>query len=262
MGKFLSFVYTLCRASVAVKMNTIDRSESVSSMFQVEVKGQIIPIQVVRHKKAKHMRLSVRDQQRVRLTLPPRATLREARAFVERSQPWLMERLGARPEILTLTDGATIPLLGKTYTLRVIPSSTQRVQLNGDELVVMGKVEYVYALVHQFMQAQLKSFCETHSQMYARQLGVDIQSITIKNVKARWGSCSASGRLVFAWRLACVPEDIVRYVCAHEVAHLREMNHSAAFWNHVTTLYPHYAQARMWLRKHGKNVWPFQVEQV
>lgn len=226
--------------------------------FSVEINNRSVPIQVVRHKRAKYVRLSVRDQQRVRLTLPMRATLKEARQFVERMTPWIVQKLSLSPEIVPLTDGVTIPIFGKAHTLRVVFSDAESVQLQGDGMHVAGAPDRVYALVHQFMQSRLEHFCSENSQAYAKQLGVKIHTMTVKNVRARWGSCSTSRHLVFAWRLACVPEDVVRYVCAHEVAHLKEMNHSPAFWALVAKLYPHYKEARAWLRKNGKNVWLYK----
>ena len=79
--------------------------------------------------------------------------------------------------------------------------------------------------------------------------GVRVERLTIRDQKTRWGSCSAAGTISLSWRLIKAPPEVFRYVVAHEVAHLREMNHSTRFWALVGQLYPDYATARQTLRK-------------
>jgi predicted metal-dependent hydrolase len=73
----------------------------------------------------------------------------------------------------------------------------------------------------------------------------------MKDTKARWGSCTPYGDLAFSWRLVLAPPFVLDYVVAHEVAHLRELNHSARFWRQVAKLTDHTAEAKSWLRRHG-----------
>ena len=75
--------------------------------------------------------------------------------------------------------------------------------------------------------------------------------ISMRDTRSRWGSCSRAGNLNFSWRLVMAPENVLDYVVAHEVAHLRELNHSARFWTLVDTLCPDVKDARWWLRTHG-----------
>jgi hypothetical protein len=82
-------------------------------------------------------------------------------------------------------------------------------------------------------------------------LGRSPARITMRDTRSRWGSCSRAGNLNFSWRLVMAPENVLNYVVAHEVSHLRELNHSARFWALVDTLCPDVSDARGWLRKHG-----------
>lgn len=75
--------------------------------------------------------------------------------------------------------------------------------------------------------------------------------ITVRDQKTRWGSCSAKGTLSFNWRLMLAPPSIPDYVIVHELCHLTYMNHSAAFWKKVESVYPDYRTARKWLKDHG-----------
>ncbi len=78
--------------------------------------------------------------------------------------------------------------------------------------------------------------------------------ITIRDQKTRWGSCSSKGTLFFNWRLMLAPPAILDYVVVHELCHLRHMDHSPAFWQAVGEVFPDYASARKWLRKHGQEL--------
>ena len=75
--------------------------------------------------------------------------------------------------------------------------------------------------------------------------------ITIRDQKTRWGSCSSRGNLNFNWRLLLMPERVMDYVIVHELAHRREMNHSAAFWQIIETYLPDYRERRQWLKENG-----------
>lgn len=87
--------------------------------------------------------------------------------------------------------------------------------------------------------------------VYAQLYGVTYRKISVKNMRARWGSCSVQGNLNFNWRLLLAPEGIMRYVVVHEICHLRELNHSARFWTLVAQTIPEYKLCRKWLRQHG-----------
>ena len=90
---------------------------------------------------------------------------------------------------------------------------------------------------------------------YARIMNVSYGRISIREQKTRWGSCSSKGNLNFNWRLILAPENVLDYVVVHELAHLREMNHSKAFYAIVESALPDYRGARKWLREHGDSLW-------
>ena len=86
---------------------------------------------------------------------------------------------------------------------------------------------------------------------FAKRMGVTYNRITIREQKTRWGSCSSAGNLNFNWRLVLAPREVLDYVVIHELAHRREMNHSAAFWRIVEAEMPDYRKYRDWLKKNG-----------
>lgn len=87
--------------------------------------------------------------------------------------------------------------------------------------------------------------------LYAERMQVSYKRITIRDQKTRWGSCSTAGNLNFNWRLVLAPREVLDYVVIHELAHRREMNHSAAFWRIVEAEMPDYRKYRDWLKKNG-----------
>jgi predicted metal-dependent hydrolase len=75
--------------------------------------------------------------------------------------------------------------------------------------------------------------------------------VAVKDTKSRWGSCASNRNLGFSWRLVMAPPHVQDYVAAHEVAHLRHMNHGPRFWSLVAELTPHTEIAVAWLRNNG-----------
>ena len=86
---------------------------------------------------------------------------------------------------------------------------------------------------------------------FAKQLGVSYQKISIRSQRTRWGSCSGKGNLNFNCLLMLAPESVQDYVVVHELCHLREMNHGAAFWALVESVLPNYRQQKAWLKENG-----------
>ena len=82
-------------------------------------------------------------------------------------------------------------------------------------------------------------------------MGVDYGRITIRNQKTRWGSCSAKGNLNFNCLLMLMPTEVIDYVVVHELCHLKEMNHSNAFWREVKQVLPDYRKQVKWLKDEG-----------
>jgi len=102
-------------------------------------------------------------------------------------------------------------------------------------------------------KAELTKICTS----YASKIGKDINKITVRDTKSRWGSCSSQGNISLSWRLLFAPRAVAEYVCAHEVSHLREMNHSASFWKLVAALSPLYEESRSWLKKNGQQLFKY-----
>ena len=108
--------------------------------------------------------------------------------------------------------------------------------------------------IRKYKEIARERFCEK-AKRYAEKMGVSFHSVTIKEQKTRWGSCSSLKNLNFNWRLIFAPEEVQDYVIIHELAHLIEMNHSPAFWNIVEDTMKNYKVYKKWLNEHGHTLW-------
>ncbi len=210
-----------------------------------------VSVNLRRSSRARRMSLRVsRLDGRVTLTLPKRAPLDEGIAFLEEKSEWIRGHLSDRPEALIPMAGGSLPFEGRELPLvassrRSARVSAGRVEVPDDPSRVGSSVK---ALLRSAARDRLVSACD----FYSGKLGRPFGRITLRDTRSRWGSCSAEGNLMFSWRLIMAPPEVLRYVAAHEVAHLQEMNHSAAFWQLVGHLYPDYENPRLWLRENGE----------
>ena len=116
---------------------------------------------------------------------------------------------------------------------------------------VAGAPEFLRRRVLDFLRGEARRQLSAMVVVKSAMLGLTARRIAVKDTRSRWGSCAADGSLAFSWRLVMTPEFVQDYVAAHEVAHLRHMNHGKRFWNLVNRLTPHAAAAIPWLRAEG-----------
>lgn len=214
-------------------------------------------VRVTRHVRARRysLRLSSKTDE-VILTLPPRGSLRAATSFAESQGGWIATRIKRVSQRIPFADGAYIPLRGIEHRIIHRPAPrgvvTPAIDQHGEPiLAVYGQAAHVARRVRDFMVAQAKREFDTAVQRHASALGVAARGISVKDTVSRWGSCSAAGRLSFSWRLIMAPPFVLEYLAAHEVAHLREMNHSARYWRIVAGLDPRWREAERWLTNSG-----------
>lgn len=210
------------------------------------------PVQITLRRSPRARRISLRVSGLdglVTLTLPRGVSKREAMAFARTKEDWLRQQLQQQPRPETVGLGALIPVEGQM--LRIGSGQGQRVLAEGESLLVPGPAGAVGARLQGFLKALARDRLAVASDRYAVQIGRSYARISIRDTRSRWGSCSARGGLMYSWRLIMAPSEVLDYVAAHEVAHLQEMNHSAAFWKVVEGLMPDYQTPRRWLRENG-----------
>jgi len=171
----------------------------------------------VRHPRARRYVVSVRDDGGVRVTLPRWGSLREARAFAERLDEWI-ERQRRRID-------------AEQQTRPVVRDADRQQEI-----------------------ARAKRELPSRLLELAGTFDLQVEKVSVRNQRRRWGSCSRHGHICLNWRLVSMPAWVRDYVLVHELMHLRRLDHSRAFWTLVAGACPAYQDARRWLREHGRSL--------
>ena len=196
------------------------------------------------------LRIDARKGQVV-VTLPMRAGRAAGVALLNDHAAWVAEHLAALPQAMTFADGARVMLDGAEVPIHHAPTGVGGAWLADGMLHVSGGAEFLPRRVNDFLRAEAKRRFTIQAVEKAASAGLVPSRVTVKDTRTRWGSCSPEGVLMFCWRLVMAPPFVQDYVVAHEVAHLRHMNHRPAFWALTDSLSPHRREAVAWLHEHG-----------
>lgn len=217
-----------------------------------------MPIVVVKRKGARRIVLRYQPlAHAVSLTLPRYVTIEQGLGFVDKKRDWVLTQMEKRAPLIAFEDGQTIPVLGQNYRLRHV-GGRGVVRPEEAALLVPGGKEFMPRRVREWLKTQAREGIATRAEAKAKILGVRIAKVSLRDTRSLWGSCNRKGNLSFSWRLILAPEDVLDYVVAHEVAHLKELNHSERFWRVVETLCPHWQASRRWLKKHGDTLYRYR----
>jgi predicted metal-dependent hydrolase len=196
------------------------------------------------------------------LTLPARTDLEAAQRFADAHGGWIAARLARVPERVVFEHGAVFPFRGVPHrivhwsSIRGVTSATR--DPRGDPVIaVTGEAAHVPRRVKEFLEREARRDLAEAVIRSTAALGIPARRLTVRDTKSRWGSCSVKGCLSFSWRLILAPPFVLDYLAAHEVAHLKEMNHSHRFWRIVHNLCPRTEEAERWLKRHGAELHRF-----
>ena len=189
------------------------------------------------------------------LVHPRRMGVSAVLAFAASKRDWIATHLAALPPRVQFADGTAIPLRGTPHVLRFAPEKRGGVWRENGEIIVTGRREHAPRRLTDWLRTEARAAISPLARAISDRLGRTVGRVSVRDTTSRWGSCSRSGALSFSWRLILAPDFVFTYVVAHEVAHLKHMDHSAAFWRTVDRLMPDGAEAaksaRDWLRRHG-----------
>jgi hypothetical protein len=197
------------------------------------------------------------DERGLTVSMPLRASEKWLHSVLQDKASWVLDRLEnwqadkVMPAIWQ--DGANIPFRGEVFTLRVVPDKVSvPPRLQGENLVLqLSRViteQRIEKLVSQWYRDQALQVFEECVAHFAQLMGVSPQVIRVSSARTQWGSCNARGVVSLNWHLVKLSLPLIDYVVIHELAHLKEMNHSAAFWRVVESACPDYKELRKELR--------------
>lgn len=202
------------------------------------------------------------DEQGLAVAAPRWVSLREIEAAVQEKEGWIRRKLAdwhewrsrRRLPELRFADGGRLPYLGRSVVLRLAGASvTQLVAAAEEELHLALPAQADEARVRDAVQSWLQSearrvFAERIALILPR-VEVPLTAWALSSARSRWGSCSADGRVRLNWRLVHFQVELIDYVIAHELAHLKEMNHGPRFWQAVAQILPGFEAARAEMRR-------------
>lgn len=214
--------------------------------------GDEVPVIIRRSQRARRILLHVGVYDgKVELVLPPGASRREGLSFARTQTRWIAGQLARIGGGVPFADGMSFPLLDDLITIRRHDIRSALPVLQDNNLLVGGRDDTLPARVKRWVRNQALEEIKPRAHRMGEEIGRLPARISMRDTRSRWGSCSRAGNLNFSWRLVMAPEYVLNYVVAHEVAHLRELNHSDRFWAVVDTLCDEVPHARRWLTKHG-----------
>jgi predicted metal-dependent hydrolase len=175
----------------------------------------------VRHRRARRYIMRVLADGTVRVTLPRWGSKREAQAFVEANTAWVADQRARRRATVAARSGNHLrPLIERWYRRKAALE----------------------------LPAMLMGLARSH--------GISVTRVSVRDQRSRWGACSSRGTITLNWRLIQAPDFVREYVLLHELMHRRELNHSRRFWRLVAACCPRHLEARRWLKREGKLLWP------
>ena len=214
--------------------------------------GSVISLNLRRSVRARHILIRIDESNGgVELVLPCRTALHDGLSFVTARADWIETRLAGLPPAIPFRNGTVLPLLGEPLTLTGSVNGAKRTRRGGGDLLVPGGEEIFSKRVRRWLIAEARREIGGRAERLVHRVERPMRRLSIRDPATRWGSCSATGSLSFSWRLILAPPAVLDYVVAHEIAHLRELNHSARFWSEVAGLVGDSKAERAWLRRNG-----------
>ncbi len=240
-------------------MSTLERNGTWRREAVLDCDGVQVRLTVRRQPRAKRIVLRmVPGRTAAVVSVPPGVALEEGVAFAESRKEWIVERVTRTGLPVPFAHGGKVPFRGREHLVVHVPGrrgTVWREEVAGTaRLCVAGAEEHMARRLREWMTRQARAALLKACRQYAAAMGARFARLSVRDQTSRWGSCSSRGTLSFSWRLIMAPDFVLDYIAAHEVAHLREMNHSPRFWRLVAQHCPHWREAEQWLNDHGRSL--------
>ncbi len=218
-----------------------------------------------RSKRARRLALRLDPKDRTfHLVVPARMSLKKAERFAEEHDSWMVDKLMELPEPVPFEYGTVLPILGKNRRIHIFYDKTLRktfIDLKDKELLVTTNKEDPSGRIERHLKKLAKEELHELAIEKAAMIRKTVKTVSTRDTKSRWGSCSSDGNLSFSWRLLFAPYEALDYVVAHEVAHLKYMDHSNNFWHLCRDLSEDFFEGEYWMREHGHELMRYGVSQ-
>lgn len=229
------------------------------------VAGRRLPLRIVENERARRLTLRIDSGGRgLRITVPPGLKRSEVEHFLVRHQGWLEQRLAKVPAQARVRPGIKVPLRGVPHRIVHEPGARGTVTIGldagGPFLNVYGDRAHLPRRLSDFLKREAKAEIEPLVARHCAAVGKRAKAIRYRDTSSRWGSCTSDGVLSFSWRIMMAPSPVINYLVAHEVAHLKEMNHGPKFWALCNRLCPDTERCKAWLKRNGGALMAIQFD--
>jgi predicted metal-dependent hydrolase len=214
-------------------------------------------------RRAKRIRLTIEDDGRLLVTLPVRKRSQEIPPLLYRYRKWILKKtketqMKKLPPPFEFRDGSCLKVLDRSYSLSLRPAEADMVQWRFDQrsLIISSprfSPSLIYRCVELWYRRMAQLFLDERVPFWAERLQVKPKAIRVKNQSTLWGSCSVRNNLNFNWRIMLLSQQAADYLIIHELAHLKQPNHSPEFWKLVENNCPEYRKHKNEIK--DKNPW-------
>ena len=247
---------------------TTERGATSNGRRQIQLNQHLLEY-IFKRSKRRTIGFVISDEG-LRITAPKWVTLAEIENAIREKERWILAKLTEQRERaarrlqppMQWHDGAILPYLGQDITLHIVHAQTHAVSYDAESHMLTvclpsgASEQQLKDRVQAWLQTEAKRLFAERLPIYAEKLGVQYQSFSLTSAKTQWGSCTSDGRIRLNWRLMHFALPQIDYVIAHELAHLREMNHSPRFWATVQSVFPEFEAAKKALRERGPDSLP------
>src|ERR1700733_14639163 len=222
----------------------------------LRIEGKPVPVTIKLNPRARRLIVKVHPSTgEVTVVAPSQRALDRAMDFARSESSWIARRLARVPQPAAFGLGAKIPFRGKDHLVMPGETGPAPVWVEGQSgasvIRISGRAEHAARRLLDFLKREARRRLSEHAHEMSRRIELTPARITVRDTASRWGSCSTARTLSFSWRLILAPDFVLDYVVAHEVAHLREINHGPRFWKLVQELAGDIETPQKWLATNG-----------
>lgn len=239
------------------KLQKLKTSPPAQEQRSIQLADKLISYTLKRSSRRRSIGLQINDQG-LTVSMPLRASEKWLHSVLQEKARWVVDKLDSwqskQAPLQKWEDGETILFRGETFILRVMPGLLKTPpQLTDCDLIIhvvdVSNQAAIKKKITQWYRREAERVFDECVMHFAALMNVSPREIKLSSARTQWGSCTSQGVVRLNWQLVTMPLHLIDYVVVHELAHLQEMNHSAAFWSVVESVCPDYAKMRGELRK-------------
>ena len=238
-------------------------------MYTLNYNDRQIEYEIIRRKR-KTIGITITLECKVIVSAPKNVSKEYIERLILRKANWIhqkldiLERTKSEVKEKGFVDGENLFFMGKSYIIKIrdIDGNVIKIELSSDRFEIYVGVEIKQEVRKQIIRESLekwyrqkaKEVLAERTQYYSKIMKLYPNRICIKEQKTLWGSCSSKNNINYNWKLIMAPIEVLDYVVAHELAHMKHMNHSKDFWNYVEVYIPNWKERRNWLKANGNKL--------